>query len=274
VTIAVGVNNDGRREVLGLADGRSEAETFWIDFLRTLTRRGLRGVKLVISDAREGLKAAVARVLNATWQRCRVHVMRNLLAHAGRNGRRLAAAFIGTIFVQEDTAAAKTQWRKVTDQMRPGLPKLAASLDAAEEDVLAYMDFAPPHWVKRHSTNTIERTNGEIKRHANVVGIFPNEAAIIRLVGAILLEQNDEGAVQRARYMTLETIAPLSDTQIVGLAETVSCHAPAKSAEDCGNAEALTPRDGTRSLQRMKACTSLKAVCALSRSAEQKMRFH
>ena len=221
VTVAVGVNADGRREVLGMAVGCSEAETFWTDFLRTLARRGLRGVKLVISDAHEGLKAAIARVLNATWQRCRVHFMRNLLAHAGRHGRRLAAAFIGTIFAQEDKAAAKAQWRKVTDQMRPGLPKLAAFMDEAEEDVLAYMDFPSAHWVKLHSTNPIERPNGEIKRRTNVVGIFPNEEAIIRLVGAILLEQNDEWAVQRARYMTLETITPLSDTQIVGLAETV-----------------------------------------------------
>jgi putative transposase len=221
VTVAVGVNADGRREVLGMAVGCSEAETFWTDFLRTLARRGLRGVKLVISDAHEGLKAAIARVLNATWQRCRVHFMRNLLAHAGRHGRRLAAAFIGTIFAQEDKTAAKMQWRKVTDQMRPGLPKLAAFMDEAEEDVLAYMDFPSAHWVKLHSTNPIERPNGEIKRRTNVVGIFPNEEAIIRLVGAILLEQNDEWAVQRARYMTLETITPLSDTQIVGLAETV-----------------------------------------------------
>jgi len=221
VTIAVGVNNDGRREVLGLAVGCSEAETFWTDFLRKLARRGLRGVKLVISDAHEGLKAAIARVLSATWQRCRVHFMRNLLAHAGRNGRRLAAAFIGTIFAQEDKKAARAQWRRVTDQMRPRLPKLATFMDEAEEDVLAYMDFPAAHWVKLHSTNPIERTNGEIKRRTNVVGIFPNEAAIVRLVGAILLEQNDEWAVQRARYVTLETIAPLSDTQIVGLAETV-----------------------------------------------------
>jgi putative transposase len=221
VTVAVGVNADGRREVLGMAVGCSEAETFWTDFLRTLARRGLRGVKLLISDAHEGLKAAIARVLNATWQRCRVHFMRNLLAHAGRHGRRLAAAFIGTIFAQEDKAAAKAQWRKVTDQMRPGLPKLAAFMDEAEEDVLAYMDFPSAHWVKLHSTNPIERPNGEIKRRTNVVGIFPNDEAIVRLVGAILLEQNDEWAVQRARYMTLETIAPLSHTQIVGLAETV-----------------------------------------------------
>lgn len=218
VTIAIGVNNDGRREVLGMAVGCSEAETFWTEFLRTLARRGLRGVKLVISDAHEGLKAAIARVLNATWQRCRVHFMRNLLAHAGRNGRRLAAAFIGTIFAQEDKTAARIQWRKVVNQMKAGLPKLAAFMDEAEDDVLAYMDFAPAHWAKLHSTNPIERLNGEIKRRTNVVGIFPNEEAIIRLVGAILLEQNDEWAVQRARYMTLETIAPLSNTQMVRLA--------------------------------------------------------
>jgi putative transposase len=218
VTIAIGVNNDGRREVLGMAVGCSEAETFWTEFLRTLARRGLRGVKLVISDAHEGLKAAIARVLNATWQRCRVHFMRNLLAHAGRNGRRLAAAFIGTIFAQEDKTAARIQWRKVVSQMKAGLPKLAAFMDEAEDDVLAYMDFPPVHWAKLHSTNPIERLNGEIKRRTNVVGIFPNEEAIIRLVGAILLEQNDEWAVQRARYMTLETIAPLSNTQMVRLA--------------------------------------------------------
>src|ERR1700712_5146595 len=140
VIVAVGVNSDGRREILGLDIGPSEAETFWTGFLRKLTRRGLRGVKLVISDAHEGLKAAVARVLNATWQRCRVHFMRNLLAHAGRNGRRLAAAFIGTIFAQEDKTAARIQWRKVVNQMKAGLPKLAAFMDEAEDDVLAYMD--------------------------------------------------------------------------------------------------------------------------------------
>ena len=143
--------------------------------------------------------------------------MRNLLAHAGRNGRRLAAAFIGTIFAQEDKIAASIQWRKVVNQMKPSLPKLAAFMDEAEDDVLAYMDFPAAHWVKLHSTNPIERPNGEIKRRTNVVGIFPNEDAIIRLVGAILLEQNDEWAVQRARYMTLETIAPLSNTQMVRL---------------------------------------------------------
>src|ERR1700733_13199061 len=160
VIIATAVNADGRREVLGMDIGPSEAETFWTEFLRKLARRGLRGVKLVISDAHEGLKAAITKVLHATWQRCRVHLMRNLLA---------------------------------------------------------YMDFPKDHRTKLHSTNPIERLNGEIKRRTDVVGIFPNEAAIARLVGAILLEQNDEWAVQRARYMTLETMAGLRDDPIVKL---------------------------------------------------------
>ena len=217
VIIAVGVNGDGRREVLGMDIGPSEAETFWTEFLRKLARRGLRGVKLVISDAHEGLKAAIAKVLHATWQRCRVHLMRNLLAHAGRQGRGVASAFIATAFAQEDAEAAKAQWRKVADQLRPKLPKLAAFMDEAEADVLAYMDFPAAHRAKLHSTNPLERLNGEVKRRTDVVGIFPNEEAITRLVGAILLEQNDEWAVQRARYMTLETIAPLSDNPIVSL---------------------------------------------------------
>ena len=211
VTIAVGVNTDGRREVLGMDIGASEAETFWIEFLRTLKRRGLAGVKLVISDAHEGIKAAVSKVFRATWQRCRVHFMRNALAHAGKSGRRVVSAFIATAFAQDDADQAKAQWRQVADQVRPKLPKLAVLLDQAEQDVLAYMTFPKEHRAKIHSTNPLERLNGEIKRRTDVVGIFPNEAAIRRLVGAILLEQNDEWAVQRARYMTLETMAPLSD---------------------------------------------------------------
>jgi transposase-like protein len=217
VIIAVGVNDDGRREILGMTVGASEAETFWTEFLRSLARRGLRGVKLAISDAHEGLKAAVVKVLHASWQRCRVHTMRNLLAHAGRQGRGVAAAFIATAFAQNDAAAAKAQWRKVADQLRPKLPKLAAAMDEAEVDVLAYMDFPAAHRTKLHSTNSLERLNGEVKRRTDVVGIFPNEEAIYRLVGAILLEQNDEWSVQRARYMTLETIATLSDDATVSL---------------------------------------------------------
>ena len=217
VIVAVGVNTDGRREVLGMDIGPSEAETFWTAFLRKLTRRGLRGVKLVISDAHEGIKAAVSKILTATWQRCRVHFMRNVLAHAGRNGRRVVSAFIATAFAQDDAEQARAQWRRVADQLRPKVPKLAALMDNAEPDVLAYMSFPAQHRVKLHSTNPLERLNGEIKRRTDVVGIFPNEDAITRLVGAILLEQNDEWAVQRARYITLESIAPFSDDPFVGL---------------------------------------------------------
>jgi transposase-like protein len=217
VIIAVGVNSDGRREVLGMDIGPSEAETFWTAFLRKLAWRGLRGVKLAISDAHEGIKAAVAKVLHASWQRCRVHFMGNVLAHAGRQGRRVVAAFIGTAFVQDDAETASKQWRQVADQLRPKVPKLAAYMDEAEADVLAFMSFPKDHRPKIHSTNPIERLNGEIKRRTDVVGIFPNEAAITRLVGAILLEQNDEWAVQRARYMTLETIGSLSDDPILKL---------------------------------------------------------
>ena len=217
VIVAVGVNASGRREILGMDVGPSEAETFWTEFLRKLARRGLRGVKLCVSDAHEGLKAAIAKVLHATWQRCRVHFMRNALAHAGKSGRRVVSAFIATAFAQDDADAAKAQWRKVADQLRPRLPKLATFLDDAEADVLAYMSFPKSHHAKLHSTNPIERLNGEIKRRTEVVGIFPNEEAIVRLVGAILMEQNDEWAVQRSRYMSLETMATVSDDPIVSL---------------------------------------------------------
>ena len=219
VIVAVGVNTDGRREVLGMTTGHSEAEPFWVEFLRSLARRGLRGVKLVISDAHEGLKAAITKVLSATWQRCRVHFMRNALSYAGKTQKRVVSAWVGTAFAQDDAAAARKQWRDVADKMRPRLPKLAGLLDEAETDVLAYMDFPAQHRAKIHSTNPLERLNGEIKRRADVVGIFPNEAAVVRLIGALLLEQNDEWATQRARYMTLETIAPMSDTAVVIMPE-------------------------------------------------------
>jgi transposase-like protein len=183
VIIAVGVNTNGRREVLGMTVGHSEAEPFWVEFLRTLTRRGLRGVKLVTSDAHEGLKAAIAKVLGATWQRCRVHFMRNALAYAGKTQRRIVSAWIGTAFAQDDAAAARTQWRQVADQARAHVPKLAALMDEAEADVLAYMNFPVQHRAKLHSTNPLERLNGEIKRRSDVVGIFPNEAAIARQSG-------------------------------------------------------------------------------------------
>ncbi len=217
VIIAVGVNTDGRREVLGMKIGASEAEPFWTEFLRSLTRRGLRGVKLVISDAHEGIKAAVSKVFSATWQRCRVHFMRNALAHAGKSGRRVVSAFIATAFAQDDAKSASLQWRSVADQLRPKIPKLAALMDSAEHDVLAFMTFPQTHRAKLHSTNPIERLNGEIKRRTNVVGIFPNEAAITRLIGALIMEQSEEWVVQRGRYMSLETLAPLSNDPIVML---------------------------------------------------------
>lgn len=211
VIIAVAVNTDGRREVLGMAVGNSEAEVFWTGFLRSLTRRGLRGVKLVISDAHEGLKAAAAKTLNATWQRCCVHFMRNALAHVpNKDQRPMVAAMIRTVFAQNSAETAREQWRKVADSLRPKFRKLAELMDGAEADVLAFMAFPKEHWPKLHSNNPIERLNGEVKRRTNVIGIFPDEAAILRLVGAILLEQTDEWTIQR-RYMTLETIAPLSD---------------------------------------------------------------
>ena len=187
-----------------MAIGHSEAEVFWTDFLRSLARRGLRGVKLLISDSHKGIKASVAKVFSATRQRCRVHFMRNALAHAGKSRRRAISAFIATALAQETAETAKAQWRSVADQLRPTVPKLAALMDNAEEDVLAYMTFPAQHRTKLHSNNPIERLNGKIKRRTDVVGIIPNEEAITRLVGAILLEQNDEWAVQRCRYMTLE----------------------------------------------------------------------
>jgi putative transposase len=212
--IAIGANTDGRREVLGMQVGASEAEPFWTDFLRSLTRRGLRGVKLVISDAHEGLKAAVRKVISASWQRCRVHFMRNVLVHAPAGQRRVVSALIATIFAQDSEKAARDQWRTVADQLRGRFAKIAKLMDEAEDDVLAHMSFPKEHRTKIHSTNPLERLNGEIKRRTEVVGIFPNEAAIYRLVGALLLEQNDEWALQR-RYMTLETLAELGDNSNV-----------------------------------------------------------
>jgi putative transposase len=216
VIIATAVNTDGRREVLGLAVGPSEAEPFWTAFLRSLTRRGLRGVKLVISDAHEGLKAAAAKVLNATWQRCRIHFLRNALAHVGPAQRGMVGALLKTVFVQETQEAAREQWRKVADQLRDRFPRLAKLLDEAEDDVLAYMTFHPDHWTRISSTNPLERLICEVKRRTDVVGIFPNDAAIVRLTGALLLEQNDEWAVSR-RYMSLETLAQFGQTDRIRL---------------------------------------------------------
>src|SRR3954451_16070425 len=216
VIVAVGVNTDGRREVLGVATGASEAEPFWKAFLRSLADRGLRGVKLVIADDHKGLRAAAAKVFSATHQRCRVHWLRNALAHVPPKQRPAAVAMLKTIFAQDTAEAAQAQWRQVADALRERFPKLAELMNGARDDVLAYMTFPREHWPQIASTNPLERLNGEIKRRTDVVGIFPNAAAIVRLVGALMLEQNDEWAVSR-RYMSLESLAALSDAPRVSL---------------------------------------------------------
>src|SRR5665213_1726334 len=221
VIIAVAVNTDGVREVLGMAIGPSEAEPFWTAFLRSLMRRGLRGVKLVISDAHEGLKAAAAKVLKPIWQRRNVHCLRNALAHAGKGQRQMVLAMINTVFAQETQEAAISQWRTVADQLRAKFPKLAKLMDSAESDVLAFMGFPKAHTKQIHSTNPLERLNAEIKRRTDVVGIFPNAAAITRLVGALLLAQSDESALQR-RYMQLEGLQTLTDNHSARLSAVVS----------------------------------------------------
>jgi transposase-like protein len=221
VIVAVAVNEDGKREVLGVATGPSEAETFWTDFLRSLADRGLRGVKLVIADDHKGLRAAARRVFNATHQRCRIHWMRNALAHAPAKQRTAVAAMLKTIFAQETKADAEAQWEVVADALREKQPKLGALMDASGDDVLAYMSFPREHWAQIASTNPIERVNREIKRRADVVGIFPNDDAIVRLVGALMLETNDEWAVAR-RYMSLETLARVTDNPTVRLPAVAS----------------------------------------------------
>jgi putative transposase len=206
VVVAVGVSSEGRRETLGMAVGPAETEAFWTEFLRSLVRRGLSGVRLVVSDAHEGLKQAIAKVIGATWQRCRVHFMRNALAHVPRKQHSMVAAVIRTAFVQENQQEARQQWRETADKLRERFAKVAELMDSAEDDVLAFMSFPKEHWPQLASTNSLERLNKEIKRRSRVVGIFPNNAAIMRLVGTLLAEQTDEWQVTR-RYMSQETLA-------------------------------------------------------------------
>src|ERR671938_1178386 len=219
--IAVGVNTDGRREVLGVATGASEAEPFWTAFLRSLADRGLRGVKLVIADDHKGLRAAAAKVFHASLQRCRVHWMRNAFAHVPPTQRPAVVAMLKTIFAQDTVEAAREQWRQVADALRERFPKLAELMDASRDDVLVYMTFPREHWPQIASTNPLERLNGEVKRRSDVVGIFPNDKAVVRLVGALMLEQNDDWAVSR-RYMSLESLSTLSDDPVLRLPAVAS----------------------------------------------------
>jgi transposase-like protein len=218
--IAVAANTDGKREIVGLHIGPSEAESFWGEFLRSLHRRGLRGTRLIISDAHEGLKTAIRRVFAAAWQRCRVHWMRNALAYVPKAQTSMVSAALRQAFIQPDRKAASQTLRHVADQLRPKFAKLAAFIEASETDVLSYMDFPAQHRTKIHSTNPIERLNKEVKRRADVVGIFPTEASIIRLIGAVLLEQNDEWQLQH-RYMQVEAMAEIAAPPIDAEKNTV-----------------------------------------------------
>jgi len=202
LVVAVGVTSSGDREVLGLDVGLTEDGPFWTEFLRDLVRRGLSDVRLVISDAHEGLKEAITRVLGrSSWQRCRVHFMRNLLSQVPKSAQQMVAALVRTIFAQPDKAAAHAQLAEVAKSLALRFPKAAQMLRDAEEEILAYMAFPTEHWRQLHSTNPLERLMREIGRRTDVVGIFPNRASLIRLAGAVLMEQQDEWMAAPRRYL-------------------------------------------------------------------------
>jgi transposase-like protein len=215
VVIAIGLNAaTGSREVRGLDVGPSEDGAFWLAFWRGLVARGLSGVQLVVSDAHEGRKTAIAAVLHGTsWQRCRVHFVRNALALVPKSAQQMGAATIRTAFVQPDPVQARQTWRQVADGVRPRDPQLAALLDEAETDVLAYLDFPSEHWRQIWSNNPLERLNREVKRRTDVVGIVPNEAAILRLVGMVLAEQHDEWQAGR-RYFSAASLTRLAPSNV------------------------------------------------------------
>ncbi|HEY9558022.1 MAG TPA: IS256 family transposase [Acidimicrobiales bacterium] len=216
VIVATAVTTDGNREVLGLDVGDSEDEVFWTAFLRTLRDRGLSGVRLVISDAHAGLKAAIARVFQgASWQRCKVHTMRNILAAVPSASKEMVAATVRTVFAQNTLDATRAQLREVVGILEPRFSKAAAILEAAETDVTAYAAFPRAHWRKIASTNPLERINKEIKRRSNVVGIFPDDASVIRLVGAVLVEQHDDWAATDRRYLSEGSMAQIDQPQEV-----------------------------------------------------------
>ncbi|HGG56462.1 MAG TPA: IS256 family transposase [Nannocystis exedens] len=221
VVIATGLRADGYREVLGVDVGDSENETFWTEFLRSLKDRNLTGVRLVISDAHSGLKAAIRRVFQGSgWQRCRVHAMRNLLAVAKHQHRQIVAALIRTIFAQPDRDGARAQLRAVVTQLEGVAPQVAEKLQEMEADLLAYTAFPDAHWSKIWSNNPIERLNRELKRRTDVVQIFPNTESVIRLVGALLVEVNDEMISADKRYIAAASLATLTnptDNQLASL---------------------------------------------------------
>jgi len=209
--VAIGVTESGERTILGFDVGLSEDEAFWTEFLRGLVHRGLTGVQLVVSDAHEGLKAAIATVLQgASWQRCRVHFLRNFLSHVPKDMQPMAAALVRTIFVQPSRKEATLQVQKVAEALRPRCPKAVEILLEAETDILAFMTFPREHWKKIYSTNPLERLNKEIGRRADVVGIFPHTGAALRLIGCVLMEQDDEWQTADRRYFSLASMQKLS----------------------------------------------------------------
>ena len=212
IVVATGVAADGTREVLGLAVGDSEDKAFWTGFLRSLRARGLAGVRLVISDAHEGLRQSIEKVmLGAGWQRCRVHFLRNVLAKVPKGSSEMVAAAVRTIFAQPDATAVGDQLGVIAEKLGRQFPAVESMLRDAATDICAFAVFPPAHWRKIWSTNPLERVNKEIKRRTNVVGIFPNEASVLRLAGSVLLEIHDEWAVTDRRYLSEGSMAKLHE---------------------------------------------------------------
>jgi putative transposase len=206
LVVAYAVHETGLREVIGLDLGELESGSFWVEFLRSLKKRGLSGVRLAVSDQHEGLKHAIARVLACPWQRCTVHFVRDMLAHCRRDQHGLVSAALREVFNAEDHAHARERLGHVLERLAPVAPKVCSLLEEAEEDLIAFYHLPSEHWTKLRSTNPLERVNKEIGRRSDVVGIFPNDASVIRLAGALLSEQNDEWLVQR-RYLSVESMA-------------------------------------------------------------------
>lgn len=205
LVIAQGVHESGRREIIGLDVGEAETESFWREFLRSLRARGLSGVQLCVSDSHEGLKNAIAKVLGCPWQRCTVHFLRDMLGHSAKDQHPLVSGAIRQVFAAGDAAGARACLSEVAPALEQANPKVAYLLEKAEDDLLAFMSFPREHWCKLRSTNPLERVNREIGRRSDVVGIYPNDAALIRLAGALLIEQNDEWLVGR-RYLSEESM--------------------------------------------------------------------
>lgn len=225
LVIAYGVHESGRREVIGLDVGQVESEAFWREFLRSLRRRGLDGVRLCVSDAHEGLKNAIARVLACPWQRCTVHFVRDMHQHCRPSQRALVSAALREVFNADGYDSARERVSAVIEQLTPVAPKVADLLAEAEADLLAFYRFPAEHWSKLRSTNPLERVNREIGRRSDVVGIFPNDASLIRLAGMLLIEQNDEWLVAR-RYLSQESLSALrpGQTELSGLTDPALDH--------------------------------------------------